>query len=237
MPLAGNLRDLALPDLIQQTCQDRRQARLSIQRGDHEATIYFDGGQVIHAEYGDFTGEEAVYRVLAWEEGDFNREEGIEAPEETVQMPWEALLMNGLQRVDEERWEVEEGGQMATNKVEELLVNLGEEVQGFIAGAVVGMDGLSIAEYDNPDRDIDMEIVSAQLTLLIKLVQTSVDKIAGATIEDNLLSTDTSYIVFRFLEGGDYFLGLVVDREAAKLGNVRLYSRVYAQRLNDAIPR
>jgi predicted regulator of Ras-like GTPase activity (Roadblock/LC7/MglB family) len=243
MPLAGDLRDMALPDLIQLNCQDRRQARLAVQRGGDEAEVYFDDGEVVHARLGEIEGEEAIYQVLAWHDGQFNLETGVAPPSRTIEVPWSALLMGGLQRYDEALRETnesisEESYDMAQKKatLQDTLAELGEEVQGFMAAAIVGMDGLGIAEHA-ADSHTDMESTNAQMTLFIKLVQTSVGKLNAGAIEDNLLTTDKSLLLIRFLEGSDYYLGIVVDSNQASLGNLRLYSRIYAQRLVEAMPR
>ncbi len=236
MALAGNLRDMALMDLIQITCQERKRALLTVHQGSEEAHIYFDEGEIVHASLEDSEGEEAIYRILSWQEGDFNMESGVAPPKQTIEIPWSALLMDGLQRIDEEMWdEVESEEEMAKSSLQEILTELGGEVQGFLAASVVGMDGLGIASIAN-DASHDMESVNAQLTLLTKLVQTTVQKIAGSEITDNLLTTDDAFVLIRFLGLEGYYLALVADRREANLGNMRLYSRIYAERLTKEMP-
>lgn len=243
MALAGNLRDMALMDIIQITCQEQKQKLLTVQRGDQNAEVYFDAGEVVHASLGDLAGEEAIYRILAWDEGDFSLEEGIAPPTQTIEIPWSALLMEGLQWVDEAN-QVGLGDEielleddMARKKtgLQDTLSELGDEVQGFIAASVVGMDGLGIAEYADDDTH-DMENVNAQLTLLIKLVQTTVGKLNSGEVTDNLMSTDDAFVLIRFLHTEGYYLAIVADRRDANLGNLRLFSRIYAERLSEEMP-
>jgi predicted regulator of Ras-like GTPase activity (Roadblock/LC7/MglB family) len=242
MALAGNLRDMALTDLIQITCQEQRQACLILRQGGEEAKLYFDEGEIVHAQMGDLQGEEVVYQTLAWHDGEFEMETGVTPTSRTIETPWSALLMNGLQRYDEDLWDetelFKETDDMARRKanIQELLTEMGEEVQGFMAAAVVGMDGLGIADHVL-DASLDMESVTAQLTLLIKLVQTSIGKLDAGEIEDNLLTTGSAYLMTRFLGDTGYFVGIMADRNDANLGNMRLYSRIYAERLAEAMPQ
>ena len=242
MPLAGHLRDLALMDLIQITCQERRQAQLVIQHEGQEVEIYFDAGEMVHAQLDDLVGEEVIYRVLGWEDGQFNLKSGVVPPTRTIETPWSVLLMSALQQHDEESWNTtnsasQEVSEMASKQasLQDLLAELGQEVQGFIAAAVVGMDGLAIAQHTvNPA--VDMENISAQMTMLIKLAQTSVTKLKAGEIEADLLTTDKAVIQLYFLEDAGYFLGVAADRSTANLGNLRLYSRIYAEQLSKALP-
>lgn len=120
--------------------------------------------------------------------------------------------------------------------LQELLKNLADDVPGFISSDVVGMDGLSIAGYSS-NPNFDAEAASAQFALVMKLVQKSTGQLKSGDVEDNLVTSNTSYILSRFLGDGHYFLVIAVERDMASLGNVRLMTRNFAPDLWDAIPR
>ena len=149
MAMQGNLRDMAVADLVQHNCQDRKTAQLIITHDHDQAVLYFTDGKVAHATLGDMKGEEVVYCILGWEEGRFTLENGIEPPAISIQRSWSNLLMEGARRLDEAKTEsafstthttLTEVNPMAL-KLEEALQSLGNEVNGYIASAVVGMDG------------------------------------------------------------------------------------------------
>jgi hypothetical protein len=50
MPLAGNLRQFALPDVLRVIESGQRSGRLMLHRGDRRAAIYFSGGQWLLAD-------------------------------------------------------------------------------------------------------------------------------------------------------------------------------------------
>lgn len=240
MAIKGNLRDMSLPTLVQMTCQEGNQARLTIQHDDKEAILYFADGNIVHAVLDDQAGEEVVYHALTWEDGEFDLESGKTSPAHTIETPWSALLVDGLHRRDEEHWEtldieqIKEGYDMPEN-MRDILKELGDQLSGFVAASVVGMDGLGIAEHST--GRVDVEAINAQMTLLIKLVDTSVTRLGAGTIEDYLLTTENAYLLIRFLSGDEYYLGIAADRREASLGNIRLQSRIYADRLSKAMPR
>lgn len=119
-------------------------------------------------------------------------------------------------------------------ELDNLLMNLSKEVDGFVAASVVGMDGLGIADYT--EGTLNTEAVNAQMTLLFKLVNTTVAKLLTDDVEDFLLTTERDYLLVRYLSDTNFYLGITADRHKANLGNMRLISRIYAERLSKAMP-
>lgn len=99
------MRDLSLPNLIQVQCGEQNQSRVVLTRGKHQGTLVFAQGELIYAQLGELTGEEAVYKLLTWEEGEFRVDDQVTAPERNVKLSWSALLIEGLRRADEARAE------------------------------------------------------------------------------------------------------------------------------------
>ena len=101
MPVKGNLKDIGLTSLISINCNEMNQARLSIMNHGKQAVIFFNEGNIVHAELDSQEGEDVLFELLQWEEGDFNLEQGVQAAEQTVHTPWSGILLEGLQRIDE----------------------------------------------------------------------------------------------------------------------------------------
>jgi DNA-binding response OmpR family regulator len=98
---SGSLEDVAVVDLLQTIAVSGKSGVASVRHGEREALLYFERGQVIDAEVGDLTGEEAVYRTITWTTGVFDLEfRAIERPR-VIDVPQPVLLMEGLRRVDE----------------------------------------------------------------------------------------------------------------------------------------
>lgn len=237
MAIEGHLSEMDLATLVQYACNEGQQACLRIQHGDQEAVLYFADGNVAHAELDERTGEEVFYQVLRWEEGSFTLQPAVAPPARTIKTPWSALLMNGLQQLDEDTWDNtsnEEDYEMPEN-IQDILEELGEQVPGFISASVVGMDGLGIADYST--TGVNVEAINAQMTLLVKLVDTTINKLnPNDAVDDYLLTTENAYLLVRFLSGHDYYLGISADRRTTKLGSMRLNSRIYTERVDKALP-
>jgi predicted regulator of Ras-like GTPase activity (Roadblock/LC7/MglB family) len=246
MAMRGNLKDMVVADLIQHICQDRKTAKLNIQHAKDQAILYFKEGRIDHAVLGEYTGEEVIYRILNWAEGTFDLENGVEPPQVSITNTWEALLMEGARRLDENSHDLDPvQKELPTNKevesmdikLEDILKEMSTDVSGYIASTVVGMDGLSLASHART-KGLDVEVISAQATMLFKLVETSVTKLGAGSLEDNLTTLDNAYIMMHFLPGNkQFFLALAVDRKTGNLGNMRLISKMAAERISKAMPR
>lgn len=241
MALQGSLRDMAVADLIQQNCQDRKAAQVTLTRANQTATLFFQDGNLVHAALDDLRGEEAVYALLGWETGQFISQTGVAPPAKTIKRKWTGLLLEGARRLDEAQVvsaPPQDAFRMEAQAMDlnNLLKELGEQVEGFQSAAVVGMDGMPIAQFARSKKN-DPEVTAAQMTLLVKLVDTSVTRLNAGIIEDNLLTTDNAYILTRLLKDRGYYLALVAERKTAQLGSLRLNSRIYADRIDKAMPR
>lgn len=101
MAIEGDLRDMSLPSIVQIICLEQRKVGLILKRQHEEGVIYFDKGEIVHATLGNLEGQEAVYRLLTWPNGAFRTSSIVSTPRRTVVMPWNQLLMQGMQRLDE----------------------------------------------------------------------------------------------------------------------------------------
>ncbi len=99
----GRLRDMSLPSLMQFIEIERASGVLSLTRAGEQGHIYFDQGRVVNAAMGAAHAEEAVYRLLAWDDGEFEFERihGGTSFEARVAASNQALLLEGLRRRDE----------------------------------------------------------------------------------------------------------------------------------------
>jgi predicted regulator of Ras-like GTPase activity (Roadblock/LC7/MglB family) len=121
-------------------------------------------------------------------------------------------------------------------KLNALLERMADEIPGFVSAEVVGMDGLPLA-HCAVDSRFDAETLAAQFALVMKLVERTSAQLDAGGVADNLVTTNDTYMMARFLgDDGAYYLGVIVDREGSSLGNVRLLIRNYADDLRAAIP-
>jgi CheY-like chemotaxis protein len=98
---SGSTQDMAVVDLLQTFEVSRKTGVCHLHGGTHEAHIYFRDGKVVDAELGRLRGEEAIYRALIWNEAQFEVEFKSIANEDVIGGSTQAILMEGMRRVDE----------------------------------------------------------------------------------------------------------------------------------------
>jgi DNA-binding response OmpR family regulator len=101
----GNLSDMNIIDLLQALGPSRRTSRITAHQKESSdpLLIYLAQGSIIFAQLGDLTGETAIHRALAWQEGTWIVEQidESELPEPNNDLPNEAILMEGCRLMDE----------------------------------------------------------------------------------------------------------------------------------------
>lgn len=101
MSLAGSLRDMEITNLIQFLCLQKRRLELSLTNGSEYGVIAFDNGDIVHAEVEGIEGEDAIVRLLDWEDGRFSTTNKITSTRRTINVPWDRLLMESVVKLDE----------------------------------------------------------------------------------------------------------------------------------------
>ena len=100
---SGSLSEMSVVDLLQTIDVSRKSGVLTLIAADgQEGMISFDSGAVINATVEYLRGEDAIYRQLLWREGSFDLEfRRVSLSERTVHRTTQALLMEGMRRLDE----------------------------------------------------------------------------------------------------------------------------------------
>ncbi len=107
--LRGSLSQMNVIDLVQSLEMGRKSCQLSMTNGDDKCELYFAGGQVKHATYGAISGDEAVFKVLRWTDGNFQINFEGKTTQETTTLNTQGLLMEGLRLLDEAQRDAAEG--------------------------------------------------------------------------------------------------------------------------------
>ncbi len=102
--LRGSLSQMYVIDLVQSLEMGRKSCLLTMTKGNNnedKCEIYFSQGQAKHAAYGPITGDEAVFKVLRWTDGNFQIDFNGKSSQETTTLNTQGLLMEGLRLLDE----------------------------------------------------------------------------------------------------------------------------------------
>ncbi len=101
--LRGSLSQMNVIDLVQSLEMGRKSCSLTMTDGNNNerCEIYFSQGQAKHAAYGAITGDEAVFKLLRWTDGNFQIDFNGKSSQETTTLNTQGLLMEGLRQLDE----------------------------------------------------------------------------------------------------------------------------------------
>jgi CheY-like chemotaxis protein len=69
--IQGRLEEMSMIDLMQSLEMGQKSCRLIVKKGSETGELYFSGGQCRDAKSGAVEGDDAVYHVLLWTEGEF----------------------------------------------------------------------------------------------------------------------------------------------------------------------
>ncbi|HEX9241150.1 MAG TPA: DUF4388 domain-containing protein [Anaeromyxobacter sp.] len=99
---AGNLSDMGVVDLVQTLEMGKKSGALHVKSTKGlEAVCYFRDGRILDCELGKVAGENAFYRLLNWQDGEFAIEFKPIEREERIPVSTQGLLMEGMRRIDE----------------------------------------------------------------------------------------------------------------------------------------
>src|SRR5690606_4943843 len=99
--VAGSLKEMGLPEIIQVLWHGRKTGALKVKSGRDGGEIHLVDGQIYNALWGNLRGPEAFYAMLTVSDGDFVLDPNVRAPQQVITDSPEALLLEAMRRMDE----------------------------------------------------------------------------------------------------------------------------------------
>jgi len=232
--VTGTLGLFSLVDLFQLLMAAKRTGRLAVEHPAGLARIYFDRGQVVHAEFGELVGEDAVYALFKDERGSFEFRIGLPSPYNSITGSSENLVLEAVRRLDESRRDAPEEPAVSRDAVpvlpagERRAVTLTPDEQRVLAH----VDGRRTVTRLALDLGLEPEAV---LAICDRLVRTGVLKLQNRRARTARLVTRLAArrlgaggvgIDPSILEAWEKVLGQPVERVACRRddGTVRLFA-------------
>jgi CheY-like chemotaxis protein len=97
----GVIESVQLPDIVQLINTSQRSVALKLNTHDKEGSIFFENGEIIHAETETLSGEEAFYDLFNWVGGNFHTVPLIIDVKKTIKSSTTALIIEAARRQDE----------------------------------------------------------------------------------------------------------------------------------------
>lgn len=101
----GEIAGLSLADVIQLKGHNKYSGCITVEYQDQRGAIFFVDGEIIHADQGKHSGEEAIYAILKWPGGNFALSPEMSTNVCTIHCSLNFLLLEAHRRMDEEAHE------------------------------------------------------------------------------------------------------------------------------------
>jgi hypothetical protein len=99
--LKGSIRNFPLPDVIQFIGSARRTGLLLITLAGARASIFFEEGQIVHADFRDLVGQAVINRLFLEQEGSFQFLADATTDEKNFVAEWMGAIMEAARVNDE----------------------------------------------------------------------------------------------------------------------------------------
>ena len=101
--IQGRLEEMSMIDLLQSLEMGQKSCRLVVQKDGESGELYFASGQCRDAKIGGIEGDEAVYKVIMWTEGEFEIDFNAanNSTRTTTTRNTTGLLMEAMRLMDE----------------------------------------------------------------------------------------------------------------------------------------
>lgn len=143
----GTIDSIDLTTILQVISIERKTAAIQITIEQKKGYLFFEDGEIIHAEFGSLVGEKAAKILLGQNHGQFSLLNKKSKVKRTISTPFTELIMNALKEIDERRVqkpgkkeikiEIKEAIKMA---IKEQLAQF-SEIGGYLGGGVFSPQG------------------------------------------------------------------------------------------------
>lgn len=101
--IQGRLEEMSILDLMQSLEMGQKSCRLVVRHRGEQCALYFASGQCHDAQLGELEGDEAVYRVVTWADGEFEIDFNAAgaSTRTTTTRSTTGLLMEAMRLLDE----------------------------------------------------------------------------------------------------------------------------------------
>jgi len=228
----GVVRDLKLVDVLQILSLERATAAVELSSPEGQGYIYFDAGEVVHAEFGKLQGEKAFYKILELEGGSFSLKRGVSTEKRTISKSLDNLMLTIYADRDEASRETAEGGGIGEFDVESFsfseavglkeTIEVPEEVKQGLASAATslmteGVEAVAIWDADGQvifsNGKLSVEAAKS-LSSAVRSGNSAMNSLGKGTVSEMLFTTPSGNIVMRQLSGGKFTVAVSADSKA-----------------------
>ncbi|MCS7244653.1 MAG: response regulator [candidate division WOR-3 bacterium] len=147
----GVVKELGLVDFLNILNMERAIAVVNVTSAIGSGKIYFENGEIVHSQFQDKEGINALKEILNLKGGSFSVERNVKTPKKTINMPFSNLMLEVYARTDEEKVDIPfEDWSIITEEVkvlsDEVYTKLDKEINS-IFSFDTNLKGISIYDF------------------------------------------------------------------------------------------
>ena len=98
---SGSVSQFKVIDVVKMLTSEGKTGVLNFQRGKEKGEIYVDKGALVHAICKDGVGEEAIFAILTWTDGNFNFRPNVTIEEKSIEKDTPSLIEEEIKQLEE----------------------------------------------------------------------------------------------------------------------------------------
>lgn len=191
--LKGTVEDISLFDFVQMIILSRKQKRVTVidPVTKQIGRLYVSYGEIIHAECGNLSGEDAFFSIMAMKSGTFKDELWIDPSEKTITKKPMKLFMEASKRIDDE---ISKLNYFEDNH--KLLSSVNKDIE---SNQKIDSKEKSFVIYEENQSVLDMKINKTSKTEALELLK---DYNCNSNVSPKLIICDTLSIILLFTDDG-----------------------------------
>ncbi len=232
---AGTISELQLSDLIQMNCLGRLTNGIEVRSGSQKGIIFFEDGNIVHAQIGNLMGEEAFYEIISWEAGSFKLNKGLKADRESILKGWQSLLLEGLRRVDEAKKENDDPVAVAKNKIKNLLGNF-IQTKGIQLLVLCNNEGKPFVSQIQPDviNEDNLKKLPKAILDTLNVIRRFSEPFDLKAYKEFSFEFEEGVAKMTWLPGSNGFL-LLVANQSSNFGLLRIETKKFLKTLSEIL--
>jgi hypothetical protein len=149
--IQGTIESTGITSVLQIPSLSNASGKLSVTCGSDMGVVYYRNGKVVHAQLGDLEGQDAVIRLMRWEQGQFEfNDQDINGVPTTIDVDLQYIILEAIRIIDEEK-AAEGQGETAAGPADEdddLLTKLGQSIKEMMESSKVAVDAVGVLDEE-----------------------------------------------------------------------------------------
>lgn len=236
---SGTMDAIDLPSILQVINLEKKSTAIRIEIKNKYGFLYFESGELIDAEYGELTGEEAAVKLIGYNRGKFSVIKSPKKIKRRIEKPFISFLMGIMKNVDDDRvskkWKMGRGDgtkrDIDIHVDKKIFQNL-KGVSGFKGAGIYAKNGDLIVEERM--GAIDFKELGYLGISLYEVAVNSFEKSELGKLEILNLQSEKIIFIFSWLIRKKVFIVIIIGIEG-NLGILKHHIKNISNAIDDYV--